>query len=130
MDIEILVEEYTTPCPVFVGLETPLSEIKTLMTTNSIRHIPVLDGELPVGIISDRDVLVLMNHASEKNLIAQDIMTPGPLTIKSNVTLSKAAFELSKYKIGCAIVVDEEGKMEGIFTTTDALNALIELARG
>ena len=130
MSIEIPVDEYTTPSPIFVGLDTELTEIKKLMSTHDIRHVPVIDGGLPVGIISDRDVLMLLSHAPEKSLIAQDVMTPGPLTIQSTVPLSKAAFELSKYKIGCAIVVNDDGKMDGIFTTTDALNALIEIARG
>jgi CBS domain-containing protein len=37
------------------------------------------------------------------------------------------AYRLSKEKKGSAIVLDLEERLYGIFTTTDALNALVEI---
>ena len=37
---------------------------------------------------------------------------------------------MSSKKLGSAIVLDEQGDLAGIFTTTDALNALVEVIRG
>lgn len=40
-----------------------------------------------------------------------------------------AAEIMAKRKYGCAIVVDEGGRIEGIFTTIDALGALVDALR-
>jgi acetoin utilization protein AcuB len=56
-------------------------------------------------------------------------MALNPITVNSQTSLDEVAFEMSKNKIGSVIVNDEEDKFLGIFTATDALNALIEIAR-
>jgi acetoin utilization protein AcuB len=125
-----LVDEYTTPVPICVAPDASLNELKTIMSDEGIRHIPVIENDLPIGIISDRDIHFLTEHVTDRSLLAREVMTPGPLTIKSDSPLDEAAYQLSNYKIGCALVVDDGGKLTGIFTTTDALNALIEISRG
>ena len=54
-------------------------------------------------------------------------MSLEPLMVYANDKLSDVAFQLSSAKIGSAIVLDEDSKIFGIFTTTDALNALVEI---
>lgn len=127
---QIPVLEYTTPTPITVGPEEPLDRIVNLMTEGGFRHIPVTDGNRPIGIISERDIRVLQRHVVNPRLNARDIMTPGPHTIKQDMQLDRAAYDLSRYKIGSALVVDDSGELIGIFTSTDALNALIEVVRG
>jgi acetoin utilization protein AcuB len=127
---KIPVSEYTTPMPVTVLPSETIARIMEIMAEGGFRHLPVMDGNKPVGIISERDVRLLTQHAANPNLTAQDIMTPGPHTITPDLPLDKAAFDLSKYKIGSALVVDSAGDLVGIFTSTDALNALIEVVRG
>lgn len=46
------------------------------------------------------------------------------------IVVFEAAYEMSLNKIGSMVVVDDHGEVFGIFTTTDALNALIEIVRG
>ena len=58
------------------------------------------------------------------------IPTPDPLTVSSGTSLIDAAFEMSEVKIGSLIVNDEHGRVMGIFTSTDGLNALVEVLRG
>ncbi|OQW49176.1 MAG: hypothetical protein A4S09_03675 [Proteobacteria bacterium SG_bin7] len=58
----ISIEEFTTPCPIVVQRNTPLSKVKELMSTNGIRHIPVVENNIPVGIVSDRDIKVLEHY--------------------------------------------------------------------
>lgn len=43
-------------------------------------------------------------------------------------TLDEVAYEMSSRKIG-GVIVNEGSKFLGIFTSTDALNALIEITR-
>ncbi|MEZ4742979.1 MAG: CBS domain-containing protein [Bdellovibrionota bacterium] len=128
----IPVSEYTTPCPITVSPETTVAEIISLLKAEGIRHLPVTDVDnKPIGIISERDINLLAKHVEQHGvMIAQDVMTPGPYLISPDLPLEKAAFDLSKYKIGSALVVEKDGTLSGIFTSTDALNALVEVMRG
>lgn len=57
-------------------------------------------------------------------------VAPDPVTVRTNDPLDEVAYRMSDLKIGSVIVLDEYGSFYGIFTATDALNALIEVVRG
>jgi CBS domain-containing protein len=46
-----------TPEPITVGPEATAEEAAKLMLDNGFRHLPIVDGERPIGIISIRSVL-------------------------------------------------------------------------
>lgn len=53
---EARVREWMTAEPVTVEPETPVEEAGRLMLEQGFRHLPVVEGERPVGIISIRDL--------------------------------------------------------------------------
>lgn len=130
--ISVPVEEFTTPDPITATEDLTVDDLQQLMDNHGIRHLPIVRNKTVVGIISDRDVrLVSGLTAVEKNQVcAADIMKPEPLTVSSTTPLDEVAYAMSEHKVGSAIVNDEDGQLLGIFTATDALNALIEIARG
>jgi acetoin utilization protein AcuB len=132
VDIKNLrVDAYTTPCPICVGPDVKIPQVISLMEENSIRHLPVInENEEAIGIITDRDVSTVRSFAFSEDISAVDLMTPDPLTVSSGTSLIDAAFEMSEVKIGSLIVNDEHGRVMGIFTSTDGLNALVEVLRG
>jgi acetoin utilization protein AcuB len=125
------VEEYTTPNPITCPVETNIDEIQKLMKTHGVRHLPVTQGKAIVGILSDRDVRVALGLSSKEKFLvtARDIMIPEPFTVDSQDTLESVAFLMSEKKIGSVLVMEAQ-EFLGIFTVTDALNALIEVSRG
>ena len=129
--LNLPVEEFTTPNPVTASEEATLDELNRLMKKHDVRHIPIVRGARVVGIISDRDCRVASGLSqNEKRLVrAADIMATDPVTVSAGESLDEVAFEMSENKIGSVIVNDENDKFLGIFTITDALNALIEIAR-
>lgn len=129
--LHVSVEEFTTPNPITASENDLVDDLMTVMKKNGIRHLPVTKNNKVVGIISDRDLRVVASlNSQEKFLVrACDIMIKDPVTVSSDKTLAEVAFEMSKNKIGSVIVNDENDQFLGIFTVTDALNALIEIAR-
>jgi len=125
------VEEFTTPDPITATEDTTIDDLRHLMEKHGIRHLPVVRGDTVVGVISDRDVrLVLGLAVAEKHQVrAADIMAVAPLTVSATTPLDEVAYAMSDKKVGSVLVKDEDGKFLGIFTTTDALNALIEIVR-
>ena len=128
MDItELRVEEFTSPYVVSITPQETLDTALNLMQENGIRHLPVIrDGDV-LGMISERDVLTHMGKVWDKILHVEDIMNSDILSVNSNDNLGDVAFALSSQKKGSAVVLDDEGNVYGIFTTTDALNALVEI---
>ena len=53
---EARVREWMTSDPVTVTEQTPVEEAGRIMLEHGFRHLPVVDGERPVGIVSIRDL--------------------------------------------------------------------------
>lgn len=128
--LDLPVEEFTTPDPITASEDSSIDDLNHLMKEHGVRHIPITSGDSVVGVVSDRDVrLVSGLDVREKSMIrARDIMAENPVTVNAQATLDEVAFEMSQKKIG-SVIVNDGNKLLGIFTVTDALNALIEITR-
>ena len=123
--------------PVHVDENDSMKKAMDLLREHEIRHLPVLkDGEKLVGILSERDIkqaspspataleIREIYYLLDKVKVKQ-IMTRRPYTISSTAPIEEAALILREKKIGCLPVV-EEGRLVGIITETDILDAFIE----
>lgn len=128
---QITVEEYTTPSPTWVRTTDRLPDVWSLMKDHGIRHVLVKDyDENIVGILSARDVSSFSQALDFRTIEAQDVMTREVVTVTPDTELSDVALKMSKQKIGSTVVHDKRTNYLGIFTATDALNALVEVLRG
>ncbi len=128
--IKLPIEEFTTENPVTASETTTIREARDMMQETGCRHIPILRSGKPVGIVSDRDIKLFATHKEALDLDVSFAMADEPFIVNKREPMDKVAFEMSKNKIGSAIVTDADNKVFGIFTSTDALNAVVELVRG
>lgn len=106
-----------------------------LMRIHRIRHVPVLEGERLVGIVSDRDVrhaLPLRDLESDKiygrELMTTPIgrvMTRNPITTDPDAPIREAAMIMGREKIGALPVVLGD-RLLGIISAEDLLWAFVE----
>ena len=105
-----------------------------IMRVGRLRHMPVVDGERLVGMISDRDLfstslaraLDLDGPSMRGFLRAIDVssvMRKDVVTVEPETSLAEAARLLTHRRIGCLPVVDAEGALQGLVTETDLLVA-------
>lgn len=125
--MNVAVEEYTSPILVTIDPSANLDEALELMQENGIRHLPVVREEKVLGIVSERDLLLHVGKNWTPMMKVGDVMSTNLLSVHLNDTLGDVAYQLSSQKVGSAIVLDENEDLYGIFTTTDALNALVEI---
>jgi len=120
--------------PETVTQDVPLREVVTVMNRANIRQVLVVDGKKLVGIVTDRDVRLVVNSplTTEEPLdrlellndfTAQDCMTPNPRCVSPETPVHKVAELLSMYKFGALPVVKNE-ELVGIITVTDLLNQM------
>jgi len=126
------VNDLMTAIPYTVVADTPLRHVIELMKTEGCRQLPVLADGILVGIVTDRDIRLVMNspmvlhgHWQDEELLdrvtAGDCMTANPMTVEPDTPAYQAARMLSIYKFGALPVVDD-GVLVGIITVTDYLD--------
>jgi acetoin utilization protein AcuB len=121
----IRVLDIMTADPMVTTPNATVEEAYTTMKRLGFRHMPVVDKGRLVGIISTTDVGRL--GATIPELMARNVahaMTPDPLTISPEATIEVAAAQMGLKKINCLPVVSE-GRLVGIVTTYDLLDALV-----
>lgn len=91
------------------------------MRERGVRHLPVVDKENNLmGVVSERD----LDSAKGKGLFVQDVMTESPFIVYENTNLKAVVETMADYKYGSVLIVNEDHKLTGIFTTIDALRLL------
>ena len=120
------VSRYMSASPVVIQQTAPLTEAIALMQEHSVRHLPVLDGQTPVGILSERDVAMagsLVPDAWELIPVAE-AMTPQPYTVTADTQVVRVARAMADHRYGAVLITNETGALIGMFTTTDAMAVL------
>ena len=129
----LLVRDSMTREVVAVAPETTAAEALALCRMNRIRHLPVLEGERLVGVISDRDLRAAtpalgdsvraeaLDRIRVADEMAREVMTAHP-----EDPIEDAAMAMYERKFGCLPVVDGED-LVGMLTTSDVMRALVRL---
>ncbi len=132
----LTVNDLMTVIPLTVAPDTTLRNVIGIMKSEGCRQLPVLDKGKLIGIISDRDVRLVMNSPivlhgrwQDEELLdkmtAESCMTANPITVSPDTSARKAAEMLQTYKFG-ALPVVEDDTVVGIITVTDFLGYFIK----
>ena len=125
------VGDIMTHNPVTMSPHDSFRESIGLMANRPFRHFPVVepDGQL-AGVISDRDLLrVLSREPNWESTTVADVMTQNTVTVQPETPLSTAIVEMLARRINCLPVVDTQGRVCGIVTSTDLLNTFQQVQR-
>jgi acetoin utilization protein AcuB len=113
-----------TKDPVAMSGDDLLIQARLKMQKGGFRRIPVVsDGQL-VGIITDRDLREHAGYLDRTEI--KTAMSKKPITVTPATTVETAAQILLKQKIGGLPVV-ENGGLVGVITTTDILQAFLDV---
>jgi acetoin utilization protein AcuB len=124
------VQKFMTALPHTIGSDIPVKKAMELMREFRIRHLPVQKGGQLVGVVSERDIRLARSFQGPGELAVEDVMSADPYVVSPEAGLDEVASEMATHKYGCAIVVQSNGKIVGIFTDNDALRVLAETLRG
>jgi acetoin utilization protein AcuB len=128
--VAITVEEFSTPSPQSVEPSQKLPAVWQLMRDAGIRHVLVRKEQDILGVLSERDLTTFSQADGFDQIEVQDIMSRDLVTVSPDTPLYEVALLMSQKKVGSTIVTDSATDYVGIFTATDALNALVEVLRG
>ena len=124
------VGDFMTHSPHSIGRKQTLATALALMRRFDVRHLPVLDGGRIVGLLSQRDVLFVetLRDVDASAVSVDEAMSPDVYTVAPETPLVDVVAEMADHKYGCAVVLDG-ATVAGIFTTVDAMRALVAALR-
>lgn len=103
----------------------------TVMKLGGIRHLPVVDDGVLVGIVSQRDLLsaalssVLESTERDelrlRTVLVEDVMTRDPIRARIDTPLRDAASQMLEKGIGCLPIVDDLNRLIGIVSESDLI---------
>ena len=124
------VKDIMTKAVVTTRPNASVREAVKIMERQDIGSIVVMEKDRPVGIITERDIVVKVASpsADPRNMKVQEIMSSPVVSIKSDASVEEAVAAMAKKKIK-KIVVLEDGKLAGMLTYTDVAKAAPNMMR-
>jgi acetoin utilization protein AcuB len=124
------ISRYMTYQPWTIRHDASLAQAREMMREHQIRHLPVLEAGALVGILSARDLAVVeRSRGFEGGGTAEAAMMPEVQTVQAHEPIDQVVEGMLARKHGCVVVTDRHNKVEGIFTTIDGLQMLVEALR-
>ena len=138
---KIKVADWMTPKPITIDEDASIIEAIHLLKEKNIRRLPVMRKGKIAGVVTEK-MLLTFSPGKSTSLDAWEAhyllsktpvkraMNPKPHVVTPDTDIRDAAKLLHDGKLNGVLVVNEKGDLIGIFTTTNALEALIAFAVG
>lgn len=135
----MIVQDIMSRRVVTARVKNTVREVLHMLREADIRHLPVVDDEGLVGIVSDRDLRAIVpgeldaiEHPGEANrrlnLRVGEVMNTDVATVTPDSELSEAIDTMVEGRVGAVPVVDVDGRrLVGILSYVDVLRAARDL---
>jgi acetoin utilization protein AcuB len=137
---KLTVGDWMTRDPITVQESASIMEAIHLLKEKNIRRLPVMRGEEIAGLVTEKMLLGYVPtkatsldqwevHYLLSKTPVKEAMNAKPYTVRAETPIAEAAKLLHDRKLNGVIVVDPAGKLGGLLTTTNALEALIHFTQ-
>jgi len=115
------ISDVMTTCPYRVEADSSLEDALNMMQMRNIRHLPVVEQNELVGIISEAgiNVALALSGSSREQRTVREVCTKDPYLTGADSDVAEVAREMAERKVDCALISDEQNNFVGLFTTTD-----------
>ena len=118
-----------TAFPYSVDLKASIDEAQAFMREHRIRHLPVTEHGILIGVVTDRDIKLLLgpdfDYPQPTELSVGDAMVEEAYVVDLNSPLVDVLEHMAENRIGSALVT-RKGKLAGVFTSTDACRSFAD----
>ena len=132
----LTVADWMTKKPITIEEDASVIEAIHLLKEKSIRRLPVMKNGKLVGLVTEKMLYGYMPakassldqwelHYLLSKTPVRAAMNPRPHTVSPDTLISEAAKLIHDRKLNGITVVNDQGELVGLLTTTNALEALI-----
>ncbi len=129
------VNRLMTAAVMTVDVNDPAGEVLRLFAGYPVHHLPVLDQQKVVGMLSSADVMKLelflpkggkspIEYLNQRMKVGPLVRRP-VLTIQSHQSVETAAQMMAHHGVHALVVVNAKDHLLGIITTTDIMHAAL-----
>ena len=133
MDHEPQLQNVMTPFPYSVDVEAPVADAVQFLRQHKIRHLPVTEKGALKGIITDRDIKLMLGpdfaYPNAREVKVGEMMIDDCYVVDVGTPLHTVLRHMAEHRLGSAIVT-RSGKLAGVFTATDACRAFADHLEG
>ncbi|ADU97192.1 putative signal transduction protein with CBS domains [Thermovibrio ammonificans HB-1] len=95
------------------------------MEDKMVGSLVVIEGDRPVGIITDRDLaLRVIGRELPPDTPIKEVMTRDPITIREDASFFELTKTFREAAVRRLIVVDKDGKLVGLISIDDTMELL------
>jgi len=111
-----------------VGVDDAMWKVVAEMTTKGRGAVLVEDDGALVGIFTERDLLNRIDYSDAlwSHVVVRDVMTPHPMVIRPDDSLSEAVRRLTQGHRRHLPIVDDRGRVLGLISIRDILTHIAE----
>lgn len=109
-----------------------IREVAVKMYENKVGSVVVVDEGKPIGIVTERDMVYVVARNLAPDTPVWMVMTEKPVTINENALITEAMEKMRELNIKHLPVVDSSGKLVGMLSFRDIVDAasiLMSLSR-
>jgi acetoin utilization protein AcuB len=118
------------PFPYSISSKAPLNDAKKMMDEHNIHHLPIVENDDIIGIISEHDLYkaVALGHKleDEDGLETGDLVSRRAYMVDINDSLADVLSAMADNHLEATVIL-KEGDIAGIFTAVDALKHHVKL---
>lgn len=114
------------------------SEARRALSSEPFQHLPVVSGDKLVGILSSADLTRVelngwgtdrrsLDAILDHQFTIEELMTTEVETLNPTAKVKDAALLMGEGRFHAVPIVDGEGRLEGMITTTDLVRYLADL---
>jgi len=126
------IKSVMTAFPYSVATSAPVQEAIAFMREHNLRHLPVTEDGVLIGVISDRDIKLVLGpdfaYPDPAKLKVSEAMVRESYVVDLNERLDNVLHHMASHHIGSAVVT-RNGKLAGVFTTSDACREFANFLR-
>ena len=126
------IKSVMTAFPYSISTEAPINEATAFMREHQIRHLPVTDNGELVGVISDRDIKLVLGpdfaYPDPEKMTVADAMIREPYIVDLDERADTVLDHMARHHLGSAVVTRHD-KLAGMFTSSDACKAFADFLR-
>ncbi len=124
----MFVEEIMHRDVVTVSPDLSLAEAYRVLQKGGFRHLPVVEENHLVGVVTDRDLRLATSRLADRPFTPEarvgDVMSAPVSTAHPRDPVERAAHTMRDARIGC-LPVEEDGALVGIVTVSDLIDAFL-----
>ncbi|MDP1827668.1 MAG: CBS domain-containing protein [Archangium sp.] len=119
---------------VTVPPELSLEAAHRIMLERSLRHLPVVSGQKLAGILSDRDLLLVIGRGRDGAFVypkqtVGEVMSLSPISAGPSTSVAELAKAMLDAKIDAIPILTAQDVLIGLVTSTDLMKVLALLPK-